>query len=142
MARDRVVIDSGFILEAILPTTADSRDDALALIDAIAAGELKGVVPWIFHCELAAVCAKATRSRRITKEEAADFLDSVQDLGLDLDMQIDPPSILFANAMRTGAQAYDTIYLMLAASMDLPLATIDRGMRTGARSMKIPLYEA
>ena len=44
--------------------------------------------------------------------------------------------------MRTGAQAYDSMYVVLAESMDLPVATVDRGMRTAARSMKVALFTA
>ena len=44
--------------------------------------------------------------------------------------------------MRTGAQAYDSMYVVLAESMDLPVATVDRGMRTASRSMKVALFAA
>lgn len=44
--------------------------------------------------------------------------------------------------MRTGAQAYDSMYVVLAESMDLPVAAVDRGMRTAARSMKVALFAA
>ncbi len=142
MASDRVVVDASYILESILPTTAASRADANALIDGLASGELKAVVPWIFYCEIAATCAKAVRGRRLDDETARDFMDQLTNLGIDLDVKLDTASELYNGAMRTGAQAYDAMYVVLAESMGLPVATVDRGMRTAARSLNVPLFSA
>ena len=142
MASERVVVDSGYILESILPTTAHDRDNANALIFGLSTGDIKAVVPWIFYCEVAATCAKAVRGRRIAQEDATEFMDQLIQLGIDIDMKLDPPSVTFENAMRTGAQAYDAMYVVLAESMGLPVATVDRGMRTAVRSMKLVLFQA
>lgn len=141
-ASDRVVVDASYILESILPTTAASRADANALIDGLASGELKAVVPWIFYCEIAATCAKAVRGRRLDDETARDFMDQLTNLGIDLDVKLDTASELYNGAMRTGAQAYDAMYVVLAESMGLPVATVDRGMRTAARALNVPLFSA
>lgn len=140
MVPDRVVVDASYILESVLPTTSSSQDDANDLIRAVLRGDLKVVVPWIFYCEIASTCARAVRARRLDPGEAIEFMDGLLALGIDLDVKLDPPSVMFSQAMRTGAQAYDAMYLALAEQMDLPVATVDRGMRTAARSMKLPLY--
>lgn len=140
MASDRVIVDASYILESILPTTQAGRDDANDLIDGLASGQLKAVVPWIFYCEIAATCARAVRGRRIDDETAREFMDLVINLGIDIEVKLDPPSVIYDGAMRTGAQAYDSMYVTLAESMDLPVATVDRGMRTAARSLKVTLF--
>ena len=61
--------------------------------------------------------------------------------GIDLEVKLDPPSVIYDGAMRTGAQGYDSMSVVLAEAMDLPIATSDRGMRTAARSMKVALFD-
>ncbi len=62
-------------------------------------------------------------------------------LGIDMDLKLETAEQMYRDAFHTGAQAYDSIYLMLAESMDLPVATMDKGMRTAVRSMKLALYK-
>lgn len=140
MALDRVVLDASYVLESVLPTTREDQENANAVLTALASGELKAVVPWIFYCEIAAACARAVRGRRLDADDAVEFMDQLLQLGIDIDMKLDPPSVMFLAAMRTGAQAYDAMYVALAESMGLPVATVDRGMRTAVRSMKVGLY--
>ena len=124
MASERIVLDASFILEAIIPTTQAGREDAEAIPDGLANGEIKAVVPWIFYCEIAAgLRALSTRPARQRPDGAR--IHGATD-----------------GTMRTGAQAYDSMYVVLAESMDLPVATVDRGMRTAARSMKVALFTA
>lgn len=142
MAPDRVVLDSSFILESILPTTIELKRQADALIADLASGDLKAVAPWIFFPEVAVVCAKAVRGRRLAVNDAAEFLDLLPQLGLDLEFKLEPPLAIFQASMRTGAQAYDSMYLVLAEAMGLPIASIDGGMKTAARALNIPVYES
>ena len=141
MASDRVVIDASYILESIIPTTVAGREAAISLMEDLASGRAKAVVPWIFHCEIAATCARAVRARRIDDDTAREFMDLIMTLGIDLEVKLDPPSANYDGAMRTGAQGYDSMYVVLAEAMDLPIATSDRGMRTAARSMKLALFD-
>ena len=142
MASERIVLDASFILEAIIPTTQAGREDAEAILDGLANGEIKAVVPWIFYCEIAAGCARSVRGRRVSDETAREFMEQLINLGIDIEVKLDPPSVIYDGAMRTGAQAYDSMYVVLAESMDLPVAAVDRGMRTAARSMKVALFTA
>ena len=142
MASERIVVDTSFLLESILPTTAVGRDDANRLIDGLAGGELAAVVPRIFYCEIAATCAGAVRGRRTNDATAREFMELLIKLGIDIEVKLDPPSVIYDGAMQTGAQAYDAMYVVLADAMGLPVATVDRGMRTAARSMKVPLFTA
>ena len=141
MASDRIVIDASYILESIIPTTVAGREAAISLMEDLASCRAKAVVPWIFHCEIAATCARAVRARRIDDDTAREFMGLIMTLGIDLEVKVDPPSVIYDGAMRTGAQGYDSMYVVLAEATDLPIATSDRGMRTAARSMKVALFD-
>lgn len=138
--RERVVVDSGFVLEAILPTNARSQNDARQLIERMLNGELEAVVPWLFYVEIAAVCAKRVRARRLDRELAEEFMDAFMAMPIDIDIKLDGPLQLFHDAMQTGAQVYDSMYVALARAMDLPIATVDSGMRQAAKAEKVELY--
>ena len=75
MASERIVLDASFILEAIIPTTQAGREDAEAIPDGLANGEIKAVVPWIFYCEIAAGCARSVRGRRVSDQTAREFME-------------------------------------------------------------------
>lgn len=138
--RDRVVVDSGFILEAILPTNKQQQEQAQHLIEKLQNGDIEAVVPWLFYAEIAAVCAKRVRARRLDRELAEDFMAGFMSLPIDIDMRLEGPQQLFDDAMQTGAQVYDTIYVVLAKSMALPIATVDSGMRQAAIAEKVQIY--
>lgn len=123
-----------------MPTTAGLQSQALKLIGEIGSGRTRAVVPWIFFAEIAAGCAKGVRSRRVHDEDAQEFMRLLVDLGIDVDMRMDGALSMYQNAMRFHAQAYDSIYIALAESMDLPVATVDSGMKTAVRSVKMDLY--
>lgn len=139
--RDRVVVDSGFILEAILPTNKEQQEQAQRLIEKLQDGEIEAVVPWLFYAEIAAVCAKRVRARRLDDQTARDFMEGFMSLPIDIDMRLDGPMQLFEDAMQTGAQVYDTMYVVLAKSMALPLATVDSGMRQAAKAERVDLFK-
>jgi predicted nucleic acid-binding protein len=49
---------------------------------------------------------------------------------------------VFTLGRETGLAAYDALYLDLAARQDLPLATLDRAMRSAARKYRIAILPA
>lgn len=139
---DRVVVDSGFILEAILPTSKHSQEQAQHLIEKLQNGDIEAVVPWLFYAEIAAVCAKRVRARRLDKELAEEFLDGFMSLPIDIDLRLEGPLQLFQDAMQVGSQVYDTMYITLAKSMGLPVATVDKGMQQAAKAERVTLWAA
>lgn len=138
---ERVVIDSSYLLEAVVPTSGEWQSEAIALMDGLAALEIAGVVPWICFLELASVCSKRVRGGKLDRYDAQGFLSSVTELGLHVDMQLQWPLELYEDSMAIQTQTYDTMYLMLAKRMGgLPIATRDKGMQAGARALRLPLY--
>lgn len=143
MVRERLVIDSGYLLESVLPTNSEWQQDADDLMDALINRDVAGVVPWLFFAELAAVCSRKVRSKTLHPDEAQAFLNSVEQLGLDVDIQLEWPRQLYDDAMKINVQVYDTMYIMLSQRMGgLPIATRDNGMLAGVRGAKLPLYHA
>lgn len=55
---ERIVVDSSFLIEAVLPTSQQWQTEALYLINAVAIGDIAMVCPHLLFLEIAAVCAK------------------------------------------------------------------------------------
>lgn len=138
---DRLVVDSSYLIEAVLPTKAEWQREADSMIEALMQGEVSAVVPWLFFAELASACSRRARARALPDSEARKFLGAITDLGLHVDMQLQWPLELYEDSMAIQTQTYDTMYLMLAKRMGgLPIATRDKGMQAGARALRLPLY--
>ena len=141
MVRDRIVIDSGFLLESVLPTQPIWQSEADELIECLISREIMGIVPWIFFAELAAVCSRKVRGNQLKRYEAETFLDTIEHLGLDVDIELEWPRKIYDHSMGMQTQAYDAMYLTLSQRMGgLPIASRDNGMLTGARGARIPVY--
>jgi predicted nucleic acid-binding protein len=108
----------------------------------MASGDVQAVVPWVFFYELASVCARKVRARRLDAETVALFFELLTQSGFQLDLALSGPGELYAQAMAMGCQVADSIYLGVAKAQDLPLATVDGGLRTAARSAGVELWKA
>lgn len=140
MASEQLVLDASYVLEVILPTSSMWQLDAFDLMDRIAGGEVEARVPWVFFAEVAATVTRKTRGGRIDAQDALDFLQRVDALGL----QVEPPAsrslAMNQAALRWHAGAYDAIYLDLAARSAAPVATRDQGMATAARAAGVATF--
>ena len=142
MASDRLVLDASFALESVLPTSAAWQREAWALLDQLASEDLEAAVPWLFYAEIAAACAKRVRSGILDAGDAADFIEQIDALPLQLDLSMEKGAGLYAAAMRWQCGTYDAIYLAAAAQMRLPIATRDKGMIAAARVARVPIFGA
>ena len=99
----------------------------------------EALVPVLFRSEIANVALSKFRSLRI---EDQDF---VLDILKDWRLQVDPyePSYeaVIHTAMKCRVTAYDATYLELAKRRNLPLATLDKGMRKAAKSLDVKLLK-
>jgi len=134
MASDRLVLDASYVLEAIVPTSAQWQDEALDMLDRIGSGDVDARVPWVFFAEVASFVTRRVRGRRLDIEYARDFLARIDGLGMHVDLTLDGAGQLFANAMSWNAGASDGLYIDAARRMAVPIATRDRGMITAARA--------
>jgi predicted nucleic acid-binding protein len=140
MASERLVVDASFVIEALLPTSSEWQSEAFDLLDRIATRDIDARVPWIFFAELAAVVTKKTRSRRLDPQDASDFLERIDALGMHVDLTLEQSQSLHLAAMHWNCGAYDSIYIDAAYRMAVPLATRDRGMIAAARLIGVPVF--
>lgn len=134
------MLDASYALELVLPTHASWQAEVIDLFDRTTRGDIDLVVPAIFFAEVASALARRVRGRVIGQAAAEAFLDDLEQVPIALDVQVSPASALFAPAMRWQCGAYDAIYVELALSLDLAIATRDRGMVTAARNAKVPVF--
>jgi predicted nucleic acid-binding protein len=80
------------------------------------------------------------RRRRISKTDAEEFLDSLEDLNIRL---LDPVSYdaVFQLAETNALTVYDAAYLDLAIREGAQLATLDNDLRRAAVKAGVSLYD-
>ena len=115
-------------------------DEATAHTDAVFE-RLNGedaVVPALFVSELANVFLKLSRQRLLSPEVAAEAVQKIAALGLEVDHTPPASDRLFHLAAQYGLSTYDATYLELALRRGLPLACWDGGLQAAAE--KAGLY--
>lgn len=89
MAGERLVLDSGFVLEAVLASSEKWRREAVEMIEAIAVRDVDARVLWLFFAELAQVVTRNVRGRRLDRDEGQAFLAQIDALALHVDLTLD-----------------------------------------------------
>jgi predicted nucleic acid-binding protein len=105
---------------------------AVALFDRLF--DVEGIVPTIWHLEVANALREAARQRRIAGEELDRILADMilMPVGVDTLTSQLAWTRTWKLARRHDLTTYDACYLELAARLDLPLATLDRALATAA----------
>ncbi|MGC1380884.1 MAG: type II toxin-antitoxin system VapC family toxin [Candidatus Baltobacteraceae bacterium] len=98
-------------------------------------GERGGVVPGNFQSELVHGLLRAERQKRIGAAEAAEALDALLELSLDVDLP-DPKAVM-TTAREHGLSGYDASYLALAMQAGVQLATADAVLAKAARRLDL-----
>lgn len=106
----------------------EHEDQALAILELFAGGELELKAPDQIRYEVSSSIAVATRGAtpRLTKEQGEDAISEFLELGLDT--VSDDALILEAYALvhRYGCALYDALYLALSQRFSVPFVTADR----------------
>jgi predicted nucleic acid-binding protein len=138
---ERFVLDASVALAWFLRDTPAATRYAAAVAGLLAEEDAVCIVPAISHIEVAATLIRKRRDRKAgfgrAKFEAA--LSHLTDLRIHTELtyyRVDGVALL---AERYHVQGFDAIYLDLAARLKVPLATIDRGLRSAARRWKVAL---
>lgn len=84
--------------------------------------------PVLLPLEVASIAAKKTRRGELTREVALVAFARLPALAISLD-PVDVAAVL-SLALDTGLTPYDASYLWLARSLEVPLVTLDRQLRT------------
>jgi predicted nucleic acid-binding protein len=103
----------------------------------------KGVVPALWHLEIANSLVVAERRKLLSAADAQIALSSLEQVALQaLELHADtvPMREAFTTARSFALSAYDSVYLNLARAEGIPLATLDKGLRTAASKAGVELF--
>lgn len=105
---------------------------AMALLDQV--GEQGAAAPALWPLEVTNTLMMATRRKRVPADRRDELIAFLRDLPVTLDTatadQAWGATVLLAERHRLSV--YDAAYLELALRRDLPLATLDEGLRKAA----------
>lgn len=133
---------SDFVLDASVALSWCFEDEGGrytdSVIDSLRSSE--AVVPALWTFEVVNGLATAERRRRISEGEAGEFLRVLLELPIRVEFESDLETLLDV-ARRAKLSGYDAAYLELALRQRLPLATIDRQLRTAAGAIGVTLFK-
>lgn len=117
----------------------EQSPEILALLDRVA--ESGAIVPLLWPLEALNGLLMAERRRRLTAEQRTTFASLLQDLPITLDDETATRAWAQTAALaeRFALSVYDAAYLELAHRRRLPLATLDRPLRTATATLGLPL---
>ncbi|PYT41398.1 MAG: VapC toxin family PIN domain ribonuclease [Acidobacteria bacterium] len=107
-------------------------------------GGKRGLVPALWHLEIANGLAMAERRGDLSGADVEDALDQILTAAaskLDTETDLVSARDALANARRFQLTAYDAAYLDLARREELPLATLDKGLRAAATKAGVALLK-
>lgn len=128
------VLDCSVTMAWFFSTEAGAATDAL--LDDLTGGA-NAWVPQHWALEVGNTLLSGERQKRCSIAESAQFLGLLGGLAIetDLDTARGAPGPSLALARSHALTLYDAAYLELAARRNLPLATLDRALRTAARKV-------
>ena len=99
------------------------------------------VVPVIWPLEICNVLLAAEQEMHLTPTDSTRFISLLSDLPITVEMEFVPrmQGEIFALARRQELSSYEASYLDLAIRLGLPLATIDKRLRTAANQCQVPI---
>lgn len=104
----------------------------------------RGVVPALWHLEIANGLAIAERRGDLSMADAEDALDQIlltAASNIDTAVHLIPAREALANARTSRLTAYAAVYLDLARREGVPLATLDKGLRAAAHKAGVTLLK-
>ena len=129
------VLDASVALAWVLPGEGNPYADEL-LERLIVEG---AVVPPIWPLEIGNVLLVALRRRRIQQEEFDAIVEQLARLPIEIDIEATDHALagVLLLAAQLGLTTYDAAYLDLAQRRNLPLATLDKRLRTACATAKL-----
>jgi predicted nucleic acid-binding protein len=129
------VLDASVALAWCL--TDEATDYTERILDLLRSSD--AVVPLIWPLEIANVLVVSERRRRLTADQTAAFVATLQDLPIRIDLR--PPAmdlqLLINLARRHSLSVYDTSYLELSLREQLRLATQDQRLQHAAINLSL-----
>jgi predicted nucleic acid-binding protein len=102
------------------------------------------LVPSHWPNEIANALRRAVRTKRLHTDEVRPVAERINvfDVSVMPPIAIEEIGGLAFEALANELSTYDMLYVRLARDRQVPLATVDRGMRAAAQRLKISLLPA
>lgn len=139
----RFVLDADVTLAWFVPGSAEQYDYATRVARHIESTGASSLVPMLWHFEVGSVLVRARRFRQIRFSEAklrAAF-ERLRRLAPQTDLHFQTAVEVMERARACNLQGYDVAYFDLARERELPIATLDRGIRSACRRFGVALLE-
>jgi predicted nucleic acid-binding protein len=135
---DSFVLDSSVALAWFFPAEHSPETDAL--LRGLGDGG-QAVVAALWSLEVTNVLLGAERARKRTAADSARFQALLEKLPLEIDTEthLRASSTIASLARKHGLTSYDAAYLELAMRRGIPLASLDKELRTAAKAEGVPL---
>lgn len=136
-------MSAAFVIDSSVSLAWCFDDEATVDTDALLAllAKESAVVPAWWYIEMTNVLALAERKGRIKAVQVAEFIAMIGTLDLEVDDEAPGRAFdaLLGLCRTHQLTAYDAVYLDLAIRRQLPLATLDKGLRKAAQKAGVPL---
>jgi len=139
VAATDVVLDASVALAWWLPETPEAKDYARRVLVATDDGAVFHG-PHVFESEVAAGLLRAMRGRRIDLDTMGSALDRLEAIEVVIHHYPYTSRALIEIAVKHHLQVADALYFHLAKIYGIPLATLDGGLRTAAKSHGVKLF--
>lgn len=134
------VLDASVALAWVLSDEdASIVDYARAVLEALRAGKASAVVPDVWHAEVAGVLARRLRAGALSTQAFNEALQLFEHLQFDAHRQAYTLRAILELALRYRLQPIDALYLQLSRELELPIATVDRGLLSAAKAHGVAL---
>lgn len=133
------VVDNSVVMSWCFKDEANRYADSV--LDRIA--DATAVVPSIWPLEVVNVLLVAERMKRISEADSIRFVTLLNQLPITIE-QDQPDRImneLINLAREHGLSSYDACYFDLAMRMGLPIATLDKHLKSAAKKARVPLFK-
>jgi predicted nucleic acid-binding protein len=134
-----IVVDASIVLAWVLPDSEASQRHAARIAEAAISGAEALAAPRLLVTECSYRLLKHGRTHRWGEAKIAECAEFIDAFGLRYYDNTSTLAGVVRFAVRHHVQGYDAVYLGLAMQLDAPLATLDGGLRTAARSAKVAL---
>lgn len=134
-----------FVLDASISAawalTDESNPLATQILDGWSANPEEPEIAWVpslWWYELRNLLVISERRKRIAAAESTAFLRILNSFPIEVDEEPDEDAI-FGFARRHQLSFYDAAYLEIAYRKKIPLATLDKALRSAAETAAVPL---
>lgn len=136
---------SNFVIDASVVIAYVLDDESSATANAVVASlcQYDAVAPSFLSLEISNILLLAERRCRVKAEQRRLFVKKIEELQIAEDVYSQERifSRVLPMAAYHGLTTYDACYLELAARCSMPLATLDKKLRSAAQAQGVTLFD-